>query len=154
RLARDGRDVGLKYAERYLALQPSDDEAEGVRVLESLLRDGGISGRAAKILDTLSASALQTAWLISRRWADSAQTGIRLLELPMHGRRGEASLIGNPGFRRVLTVGALAYRGRIHDAYLTLGTNVGSLESDAFGVLAAMGAVPHDTAAAVFARLL
>jgi hypothetical protein len=60
----------------------------------------------------------------------------------------------NPGLRRLLLVGELVYRGRLSDAYSTLGTNIGSPESEAFGVLATLGAVPHDTAAAVFARWL
>jgi hypothetical protein len=48
----------------------------------------------------------------------------------------------------------LAYRGHITAAYDALGTNIGPLEEDSFGLLAAMGGVPNDTAAAVFARLL
>jgi len=156
RLARDGREAGLRYAQAYLALRPSDDEADGIRVLESLLREpgGGLSGGAAKILDTLSAGALQTAWLIARRWTDSAQTGVRLLQLPMTGRHGDASLLSNPGYHRVLLVSELVYRGRMNEAYATLGTNIGSLEAESFGVLAALGGIPHDTAAAVFARWL
>ena len=153
RLSRDGRDAGLRYAKQYLTLQPSDDEADAVRVLTGLMLDGGISDRSAKILDTLSAEALQTAWLIARRWADSAQTSVRLLQFPMTGRRG-GGFIMNPGFRRVLLARELAYRGRLSEAYMTLGTNIGSLESESFGVLAALGAVPHDTAVAVFARWL
>ncbi len=153
RLARDGRDAGLRYADAYLALQPIEEEADGIRALATLLRDG-MSDRTEKILDTLSANALQTAWLIARRWADSAQTAVRLLELPMAERKGDATLLGNPGFRRVLLVAELAYRGRLNEAFATLGTNIGGLETDSFGVLAWLGAVPHDTAAAVFARLL
>jgi eukaryotic-like serine/threonine-protein kinase len=154
RLARDGRVAGLRYANEYLALQPTDREADGIRVLAMLLSDGVVSERAVKILDTLSSDALQTAWLISRRWSDSAQTAVRLLELTMAGRSGGANLLTNPGFRRVLLVAQLAYRGRIRDASAALGTNVGSLEAESFGVLASLGGVPHDTAAAVFARWL
>jgi tetratricopeptide (TPR) repeat protein len=32
RLARDGRDVGLRYATAYLALQPIDEEADGIKI--------------------------------------------------------------------------------------------------------------------------
>ncbi len=154
RLARDGREAGLRYAQQYLSLDPSDDEANGVRVVAALLKDNGMSERTGKILDTLSLNALQTAWFIARRWTDSGQTAVRLLQLPMTGRRGDGGVLGNPGFRRVLLTSELAYRGRLYDAYATLGTNVGSLEAEAFGVLAVAGGVPHDTAAAVFARWL
>jgi hypothetical protein len=153
RLSRDGREAGLHYAKQYLALQPTDGEADGVRILTGVMQEGGINDRSAKILDTLSADALQTSWLIARRWTDSAQTSVRLLQFPMTGRPGEGFIM-NPGFRRVLLVRELAYRGRLKDAYGSLGTNIGSLESESFGVLAALGAVPHDTAAAVFARWL
>src|SRR5262249_45419940 len=83
RLARDGQDSGLRYAQEYLALQPNDDWASGIQVLTGVMRDRGISARSAKILDTLSADVLQTAWVISRRWMDSSQTSVRLLELSM-----------------------------------------------------------------------
>jgi hypothetical protein len=54
----------------------------------------------------------------------------------------------------VYVVNELAYRGQLRQAFDTLGTNVGQLEAEPFGFLALMGAVPNDTAAAVFARIL
>jgi serine/threonine-protein kinase len=154
RLARDGRDAGMRYANAYLALEPNDEEAAGIRVLAALMRDGGISTRAAQILDTLPSEPLQTAWLIARRWSDSSRTAVALLELPMARRRGSAGLLSNPGFRRVLQVAELTYRGQVAEAFTTLGTNIGRLEVESFGVLALLGGVPADTASAVFARLL
>jgi serine/threonine-protein kinase len=154
RLTRDGREAGLRYADRYLALEPIDEEADGIRILASLLRGADVSGTTAEVLDTLNAPALQTAWLIARRWPDSAETGITLLRLPVKGRRGEAFLITDPGFRRVLTARELAYRGHLKQAYETIGTNIGALEAETFGLLAMMGAIPADTASAVFARWL
>jgi hypothetical protein len=106
------------------------------------------------VLDTLSAMALQTAWLLARRWPDSAETAVQLLQLPMKQRHGEALLITDPGIRRVLLVRELAYRGHLKEAYETLGTNIGALEAETFGLLSFMGGVPADTAAAVFARWL
>jgi serine/threonine-protein kinase len=153
RLARDGQDSGLLYAQRYLALQPSDDWANAVQILTGVMRDRGISGRSERILDTLSADCLWTAWMMARRWTDSSQTSIRLLQVSMAGRHGD-SYITNPGVRRLLLTRELAYRGRLEDAYNTLGTNVGSLEAEAFGVLAYVDVVRHDIAAEVFARWL
>jgi serine/threonine-protein kinase len=153
RLTRDGRDEGLRYASAYLALHPIDEAADGIRALVTLLREGEGSP-TAKILDTLPADALQRAWMQARRLKDSSQTAVRLVELPIAERRGTAGLLGNPGNRRVLQAASLAYRGRMRDAFATLGTNLSTLEVEPFGVLAALGGVPHDTAAAVFARCL
>jgi hypothetical protein len=153
RLTRDGKDEGLRYASAYLALQPIDEAANGIRALATLLRDGE-SSSTARLLDTLPADVLQRAWLPARRLKDSSQTALRLMELPMAERRGTAGLLSNPGTRRALEAASLAYRGRVREAFAILGTNLGTGELDAFGVLAALGGVPHDTAAAVFARCL
>jgi tetratricopeptide (TPR) repeat protein len=102
RLARDGRDAGLRYAKQYLSLQPTDDEADAIRVLTGVMQEGGINDRSAKILDTLSSDALQTVWLIARRWTDSAQTSVRLLQLSMAGRHGDAFFMTNPGVHRLM----------------------------------------------------
>ena len=123
------------------------------RVLASILR-GGISGATARILDTLSADALQTAWMITRRWTDSNEVAIHLLQLPMKGRRAGSAFLANPGVHRVMLVRELAFRGHLTAAFEALGTNIGPLEADSFGSLATMGGVPADTAAAVFARWL
>jgi serine/threonine-protein kinase len=153
-LTREGADVGLRYADRYLALDPTDEEADGIRVLASVLRSGAISGDAARTLDTLGADALQTAWMIARRWTDSAEVAVQILRLPMRGRRSSSAFISDPGFHRVMLVRSLAYRGHLTAAYEALGTNIGPLEADTFGILVALGGVPADTARAVFARWL
>ncbi len=152
-LTRDGRDAGLRYIDRYLALEPTDEEADGIQALAAVIRGGGVSGRAARMLDTLSADALQTAWLMARRWTDSAEIGTRLLQLPMKGRPVASAFIADPGIRRSLLARELAYRGHLKDAYDSIGTNIGRTEADIFSLLATMGGVPPDTAAAVFARL-
>jgi hypothetical protein len=152
RLARDGRDSGVRYAQAYLALRPNDDWADAIQVLTDAMRDGGISARSARILDTLSEDVVQTAWMMSRRWTDSSQTNVRLLQ-SLAGRQSDV-YIADPGIRRILLTGELAYRGHLQDAYTTLGTNIGIVEAEAFGDLAFFGVVPHDTAAAVFARWL
>ena len=51
----------------------------------------------------------------------------------MAERRGHAGMLSNPGLRRVLQVAGLAYRGRLRDAYVTLGTNIGALEAELSG---------------------
>jgi serine/threonine-protein kinase len=153
-LTRDGRDAGLKYADRYLALQPTDEEADGIRVLTLLLRNGGINGKTSRILDTLSSEAVQTAWLIARRWPDSTDIATRLLQLSNRATTHSSAYIFDPGFRRALVVDELALRGKLREAFDTLGTNIGRRESEPFGFLALMGGVPRDTANAVFARML
>ncbi len=153
-LTRDGRDAGLKYADRYLALEPTDEEADGIRVLTLLLRDGGINGKTSRILDTLSSKAIQTAWLIVRRWPDTTEIATKLLQLPKQTHTPSSAFIFNPGLRRAYVVDELALRGRLREAFDTLGTNIGGIEAEPFGFLALMGGVPRDTANAVFARML
>jgi hypothetical protein len=153
-VTRDGRDAGLAYADRYLALSPTDEEADGIRVLTLLLRDGGINGKTVRVLDTLSSKAIQTAWLIVRRWPDTTEIGTRLLQLPNRAREPTSAFIFNPGYRRRYLVDELALRGRLREAFDTLGTNIGGIEAEPFGFLALMGGVPTDTARAVFARML
>jgi serine/threonine-protein kinase len=153
-LTRDGRNVGLSYADRYLALQPTDEEADGIRVLTLLLRAGGINGKTVRVLDTLSNKAIQTAWLIVRRWPDTTEIGPRLLQLPNRTRLASSAFIFNPGLRRAYVVDELALRGKLSEAFDTLGTNIGRIEAEPFGYLALMGGVPRDTANAVFARML
>ncbi len=153
-ITRDGRDQGLKYADRYLALKPTDEEADGIRALTLLLRDGGINGKTLGVLDTLSSKAIQTAWLIVRRWPDTTEIGTRLLQLPNRARTSSSAFIFNPGLRRAYVVDELALRGKLREAFDTLGTNIGGIEAEPFGFLALLGAIPSDTARAVFARML
>ena len=153
-VTRDGRNEGLTYADRYLALKPTDEEADGIRALTLLLRDGGINAKTSRILDTLSSKAIQTAWLIVRRWPDSTEIATKLLQLPNQTRNPSSAFIYNPGLRRAYVVDELALRGRLREAVDTLGTNIGGLEAEPFGFLAYLGAVPSDTAKAVFARML
>jgi eukaryotic-like serine/threonine-protein kinase len=153
-LTREGSAGGLRYADRYLALGPAELDADGVRVLALLLREGRISSREAKILDTLSEDSFETAWLIARRSTDSGEVAVRLLQLRMNRSEGARALTTNPGIRRMLLVEELAYRGHLKEASTLLGTNIGPLEASAFGTLAALGGVSSDSAAAVFARLL
>lgn len=153
-LTRDGREAGLRYAQRYLSLDPTDEKADGIRALTTLLESGAGSAATQRMLDTLSAYAIQTAWLIARRWPDSAETALKLLRLKMSGRHAASAFIANPGYQRVFTSRQLAYRGHLREAYELLGTNIGPLEADGFGLLADIGGVPDDTASAVFARWL
>jgi hypothetical protein len=92
--------------------------------------------------------------MITRRWPDSGEVAVRLLQLPMKGRRSASAFIANPGLHRVMLVRELAYRGHVEAAFNTLGTNIGPTEADSFGMLASLGGVPVDRIAAVFARLL
>ncbi|MEP6690213.1 MAG: serine/threonine-protein kinase [Gemmatimonadaceae bacterium] len=153
-LTRDGREAGLRYAHRYLSLEPTDEKADGIRALTTLLEGGAGSAATEAMLDTLSAYAIQTAWLIARRWPDSAETALTLLRLKMQGRHSASAFIADPGYQRVFTSRQLAYRGRVREAYELLGTNIGPLEAESFGLLANIGGIPDDTVSAVFARWL
>jgi hypothetical protein len=122
--------------------------------LTVLLRDGGVNAKTLRILDTLSSTAVQSAWLEVRRWPDSTEVASRLLQLRNRASPRSPAYIFDPGFRRALIVDELALRGRLREAFDTLGTNIGRRESEPFGFLALFGGVPQDTASAVFARML
>ncbi len=150
-----GRESGLRYAHAYLALDPTDQEADGIRALTSLLGTDGLrDASSSSLLDTLSSEALQQAWLLARRFPDSAETAIHILRLSASGKHDGAGWITNPVVRRALLVRALAYRGHLREASELLGTNIGPRESETFALLVALGGVPRDTARAVFARWL
>jgi hypothetical protein len=88
-----------------------------------------------------------TGWMQARRLKVSSQTALLLVQLPIAERRGTAGLLGNPESARPPS-GEPSYRGRMRDAFASLGAKVSTLEAGPFGVLAAIRRVAHDTVAA------
>ena len=56
------------------------------------------------MLDTLSQDAIQTAWLIARRFTDSSGLAVRLLQAHVKPSDTSTAYIADPGLRRVLLV--------------------------------------------------
>ncbi|MDQ3698149.1 MAG: serine/threonine protein kinase, partial [Gemmatimonadota bacterium] len=141
-----GRELGLRYARGYLALHPTDVEGIGIALVEHL------AGRAdrrpdvvQRLLDTSDVEVIAGAWLRVRRWADSAEMAVMLArEL---AQRTVALERPDSIFARRRLAAQLAYRGHASEAYSVLGTPRSRLLAE----LALLGAVPPDTAAAIFA---
>jgi hypothetical protein len=122
------------YADRYLSLQPSDEEATEFEFLPGFSATVESQPHGTN-LDTLSSKAIQTDLVIARRWPDSSEIALRLLPDPEQGRMPSAAFIYNPGRGGCNVVAEPAYRGRFKQALDTLGTNIGGLEPSPFSFL-------------------
>ena len=133
---------GRKYLEPYLALDPQGEYGVAMRLVERLLDSAQATTPAtAQLLDTLPSEVLAVARPALDRWADSAETAVRL------ARRLAAN--GSP-FGRLTLAAALAYRGRLRDASRSPANPPPWL----LGELAALGGLSGDTATALFGRWL
>jgi eukaryotic-like serine/threonine-protein kinase len=148
----DGAPGGRAAATQYLARNPAGEDAAGVRLVD-LLTDPARSSdteNVEKALDRASSDALLSAWAIVRRWPDTAETALRILRaIARHPRSSKSSAQDSIIVANYLPV-QLAYRGRLHEAYLA----VGNRPSRLFAQLAVQGAINPDTASAVFAEWL
>jgi serine/threonine protein kinase len=146
----DGAVSGLRYARAYLALNPTDKEAEGIQLVERLVDPRRArSTETAALLDTLPFEVVRNAWSALRRWPDSAETSTRLLRVLADRSRSSAANVADSLWIRALPV-QLAVRGHLHEAEQMVGTK----PSRAFAELVLLGGIPADTAAAVFAQWL
>ncbi len=146
-----GREAGLRYARAYLALRPTDEEAKGIRLVEFLADPARASSpQYARILDTIGTDALAKAVGRIRRWPDSAETAITLVRA-IARRPASSPTYATDSLRvhRYLPL-SLAYRGRLGEAYESLGNR----RTQLFGELVLLGGITPDTADAVFARWL
>jgi len=148
----DGAAAGRAAALQYLARNPAGAHAEGIRLLD-LVTDPATSSDAGKleqVLDGANPDALLRAWALVRHWPDSAETALRFLRaVSRHPHSSKSFAQDSVKLASYLPL-QLAYRGRLHEAYLALGNRPGRL----FAQLALLGAIDPDTASAVFAQWL
>ena len=148
----DGAPAGRVAALQFLARNPTGEHAAGIRLLD-LVTDPARApddANVEKALDTASSDALLRAHARVRRWPDSAETALRLLHaLARHPRSSKTFTKDSTTLASYLPL-QLAYRGRLHEAYLVMGNRPGRL----FAQLAMLGAIDPDTASTVFAQLL
>jgi serine/threonine-protein kinase len=148
----DGATAGRAAALEFLARNPAGAHADGVRLVE-LVTDPARSsdaGSVEKALDGADSGALLRAWMLLRRWPDSAETALRFLRAMARHPRSSKSFARDSVNLAIYLPLQLSYRGRLHEAYLAIGNRPGRL----FSQLALLGAVDPDTASAVFARWL
>ncbi|GLC26736.1 serine/threonine-protein kinase [Roseisolibacter agri] len=154
-LTHDGPVAARRFAAAFLALAPGDASADGIRLVNALLdpaRAGAAS--AQRQLDSASADALFTAWQVLRHWPDSTESALRVARLDVEGRRTSGEWFTTPARRRLLLIQQLAYRGHYREAFALLGGRLAATAPRTFAELAWLGAVPADTADAVFGRWL
>ena len=146
----DGATSGLRYARAYLALNPTDKEAEGIQLVERVVHPRRArSTEMATLLDTLPFEVVRNAWSALRRWPDSAETSIRLLRVLADRSRTSAVSAADSLWILALPV-QLAYRGHLREAVQLLA----SKPARVFAELVLLGGIPADSASAVFARWL
>ena len=146
----DGADAGRAAALQYLARNPAGENADGIRLLDLVTDRSSNPSDVTQALDTASSAALLRAWARVRRWPDSAQTALLFLRaLARHPRTAKGFAQDSVKLASYLPL-QLAYRGRLHEAYLAIGNRPTRL----FSQLVLLGAIDPDTASAVFAQWL
>jgi serine/threonine-protein kinase len=140
-----------EYLNPYLALDPKEQEAEGIRLVRSLLEPGTTAADVPRLAAPVSLDALFESNGVLSRLPDSTELGVALMELT-HLRPPA----GNTPFRHQLMMELnvarqLMTRGHLARAQPFMrGLDTTWLYADA----ALIGAVPPDSAAAVFRRRL
>ena len=152
--------VARHYVAAMLALNPRPSIAAGFRLVDRLLDPGAANAPdVTRLLDTVSGDGLFSAWFALKNWDDSAETAVRLARLFAVPRAG-FQLRDSSGFGWRIPASELAVHGRLREALGVLVTGNQGDFSDRFwwriyfAELARFGAVPRDSAAAVFARWL
>ena len=136
----------LRYIRSYLALNPTDVNAQGIRILERLIDPATArSPETTRLLDTMPMLLLGHVLgdgLSS--WPDSDETGIRVLRshVARHPAPGDAMYEGS---RRGLAAG-LAYRGHLRESARIAGALPSSGENPwLFPVYGLFGVLPPDS---------
>ena len=149
--ASDGPEAMRRYLRPYLALNPNDKGADGLRLVQRLLDSAGVSPSDLPRLfaELRSPSALLNAYNALRRLPDSSETAVHLARFlashPWSGRPANDSATG----RRRLAQALLAH-GHLREGYDVLRENESLLFSDA----ALFGVAPPESVAAEFRRRL
>ena len=141
----DGKDAGNRYTKAYLRLKPTDDEAEGIEIVDHVTSASAPAQVTSDPnLGKVSSDAVMAAYYTIRRWADPNQIAIQLLQSITKRPRSptfEADSARIAGFLPL----QLAYRGRLAEAYKANGNRPSRL----FVEIAVLGGIPQATADSV-----
>ena len=138
-----GPELARRYIRAYLALDPKDVNARGIRFLDGLLSAAADSRVVVRLIDTVPPAVLTHALIGGLgRWPDSAETAVNVLR-----RRVEKNGDPDPAFfggapPKVLLAVELAYRGHLREAVALSGTDVAL----AYLAAALLGIVTADSA--------
>jgi len=142
-----------RYLAAYLRLNPQHDETSGLHLTAILLDPEKASlPETARLIDAAPARILFTTALeYFNAWPDSTETAVRLLRSFAFGHRSFASFPSDSLERRRLLAFALTQRGHLREAHRLHPVFVPTERwQNPYVRLALLGAVPVDTAAAVF----
>ncbi|MDQ3515674.1 MAG: serine/threonine protein kinase [Gemmatimonadota bacterium] len=142
-----GAGTGRRYARKYLALNPTDSEAEGIRLIERLSEPRASAADIERILNESPPKALLYAWLRLRRWADPGDLALKVVN-SLASKFGDHSAIEVA--RSTYLPLQLAYLGRFREAYAALGDRPTALYAE----LVWLNAVPGEAARTTYARAL
>ena len=142
-LTLDGPALAERYAHAYLALDPKDVNAQGIRVMDQLIELGGDARGRERVLDTAPAEALRHAWSTTFAWPDSAETAIAVARAMQRRARGSDTLAVR--FPVALT---LLFRGHLREVLREASPQARGAIAEA----AVSGALPRDSVSRLFAR--
>jgi eukaryotic-like serine/threonine-protein kinase len=119
----DGPQAGHRYAAGYLALEPTDASAAGIRLTDQLMQATITPSQDRRqLLRQASPSALHDAWLALSRAADTMESAVAVTRALAAAPEGDAPWISQP--RREAWLGTtLLYRGHIREAVRILFQN-------------------------------
>ncbi len=105
----NGPDVWNRYASKYLQLNPSNSEAEAIRLVQALVRNP----RSDDALRGANLDVLESAFQIVARWPDPDESAIRIARFALEqSAGGEADTMWSWHL-----AGALSYRGHLREAF-------------------------------------
>jgi serine/threonine-protein kinase len=143
-LLREGPDATRPIVEAHLA-RGGGELTEAERVAAALL-DPNRAGtqEVQQLVDGLSTEGFYQVWFDLKWWPDSDETAVRV------ARAWAAAAEGDTMLSRASLAQSLSFRGHLRDAFDVADTSITAL----FSELARLGAVPPDTAQAVFDQYL
>ena len=148
----DGPEAGHRYATQYLALQPTDASAAGIRLADRLMQGAGGPQEVERLLREASPTALRDARSALGPFADSTEWAVVLARALAAAPEGDAAWLGRAERRRLVDI-SLLYRGHVREATKDLFQNPVSLPIHLVEA-ALVGTVLPDTADRVFRRIL
>jgi len=149
----DGPEAGHRYAQRYLALKPTDASAAGIRLADQLMTGGTTRPQDTQgLLRGAQPSALRDARLALSRVADSAESVVEITRALAAAPEGDAPWLSR-GQREQSFGASLLYRGHVREAVKILYQNAEALPIQLVEA-ALLSPTPPDSANRMFRRLL
>jgi serine/threonine-protein kinase len=133
-----------RYSARYLALRPGGEHGLAARVTSRVLATPASATEIDQLLDTLQPVVLQEVWSTFQLAPDSAELAIDV------ARRLSVDSRWNPDAWQGLLAATLAFRGHLHESARIMSAHPRFARRALFAELALAGAIPADTADAVY----